>query len=84
MTSLTSPSTARRSTEPPPGRDAPGRARGWLGDAVSAWSAYGLTVFAALMVVAWWRARRSGATAALAALAGTGGGRGGVRAERQY
>ncbi|MCQ4211395.1 phosphatase PAP2 family protein [Streptomyces longispororuber] len=44
-------------------------APGWLDDAVSAWSAYGLAVFAALMVVAWWRARRSGPTAALAALA---------------
>ncbi|MFJ9041905.1 phosphatase PAP2 family protein [Streptomyces sp. NPDC102406] len=44
-------------------------APGWLDSAVSAWSAYGLAVFAVLMVAAWWRARRTSATAALAALA---------------
>lgn len=41
----------------------------WLDDSVSAWSTYGLGVFAALMLLAWWRARRSSAPAALAALA---------------
>ncbi|MFG2652046.1 phosphatase PAP2 family protein [Streptomyces sp. NPDC048436] len=44
-------------------------APGWLDGAVSAWSTYGLMVFAVLMVVAWWRARRASATAAVAALA---------------
>ncbi|MGW0765662.1 phosphatase PAP2 family protein [Streptomyces sp. NPDC002676] len=42
---------------------------GWLDDLIAAWSAYGLAVFALLMVVGWWRARRAGADAALAALA---------------
>jgi membrane-associated phospholipid phosphatase len=41
----------------------------WLDDTVSAWSTYGLVVFAVLMVVAWWRARRVGAEAAMTALA---------------
>ncbi|MGW2614920.1 phosphatase PAP2 family protein [Streptomyces sp. NPDC001500] len=41
----------------------------WLDDTVSAWSAYGLALFAVLMSVGWWRARRSGATAAVTALA---------------
>jgi undecaprenyl-diphosphatase len=44
-------------------------APGWLDSVVSAWSAYGLAVFAVLMVAAWWRARRTSATAAFAALA---------------
>ncbi|MGW0883505.1 phosphatase PAP2 family protein [Streptomyces sp. NPDC002671] len=42
---------------------------GWLDDLVAAWSAYGLAVFALLMVAGWWRARRAGADAAFAALA---------------
>jgi membrane-associated phospholipid phosphatase len=41
----------------------------WLGDAVSAWSTYGLGLFAVLMAVGWWRARRVGATASVMALA---------------
>jgi undecaprenyl-diphosphatase len=41
---------------------------GALDDAVAMWSAYGLGVFALLMVVGWWRARRSGATRAMVAL----------------
>ncbi|MFG2729201.1 phosphatase PAP2 family protein [Streptomyces canus] len=45
------------------------RSPGWLDDVVSAWSTYGLAVFAALVAVAWWRARRVSATAALIALA---------------
>ncbi|MDX3802546.1 phosphatase PAP2 family protein [Streptomyces sp. AK04-3B] len=45
------------------------RSPGWLDDVVAAWSTYGLAVFAALMAVAWWRARRVSATAALIALA---------------
>jgi undecaprenyl-diphosphatase len=45
------------------------RAPGWLDDVVSAWSTYGLVVFAVLMLVGWWRARRVGAEAAVTALA---------------
>ncbi|MFJ6846677.1 phosphatase PAP2 family protein [Streptomyces griseoluteus] len=41
----------------------------WLDDAVSAWSAYGLVLFAVLMAVGWWRARRVGAAASVTALA---------------
>jgi undecaprenyl-diphosphatase len=41
----------------------------WLDDVVAAWSTYGLAVFAALMAVAWWRARRVGPAAAVTALA---------------
>ena len=41
----------------------------WLDDAVSVWSTYGLALFAVLMVVGWWRARRVGATTAVTALA---------------
>ncbi|MGJ5748883.1 undecaprenyl-diphosphatase [Streptomyces puniciscabiei] len=37
---------------------------GWLDDTVSAWSTYGLAVFAVLAAVGWWRARRSGVVAA--------------------
>ncbi|WP_442811482.1 phosphatase PAP2 family protein [Streptomyces sp. NBC_01288] len=44
-------------------------APGWLDSAVSAWSTYGLVVFAVLMVMGWWRARRVGAEAAVTALA---------------
>ncbi|MFE7931795.1 phosphatase PAP2 family protein [Streptomyces sp. NPDC057456] len=41
----------------------------WLDDMVSAWSTYGLTLFAVLMAIGWWRARRLGATASMTALA---------------
>ncbi|MGW7530440.1 phosphatase PAP2 family protein [Streptomyces sp. NPDC054783] len=41
---------------------------GWLDDTVSAWSTYGLAVFAVLAAVGWWRARREGAVAAVSAL----------------
>ncbi|MFF3872754.1 phosphatase PAP2 family protein [Streptomyces sp. NPDC001978] len=41
----------------------------WLDDSVTFWSAYGLALFAVLMTVGWWRARRVSATAALTALA---------------
>lgn len=41
----------------------------WLDDAVSAWSTYGLGLFAVLMVIGWWRSRRVGATTSLIALA---------------
>ncbi|MFF4703013.1 phosphatase PAP2 family protein [Streptomyces sp. NPDC001288] len=41
----------------------------WLNDSVSAWSTYGLAVFAVFMVIAWWSARRVGATASVTALA---------------
>lgn len=49
--------------------DSAQHAPGWLDSAVSAWSTYGLVVFAVLMVVGWWRARRVGAEAAVTALA---------------
>nr|WSY57607.1 phosphatase PAP2 family protein [Streptomyces sp. NBC_00886] len=49
--------------------DSARHAPGWLDGAVSAWSTYGLVVFAVLMVVGWWRARRVGAEAAVTALA---------------
>jgi undecaprenyl-diphosphatase len=45
------------------------RSPAWLDDAVSAWSTYGLALFATLMAVGWWRARRVGATASVTALA---------------
>ncbi|MFD9392276.1 phosphatase PAP2 family protein [Streptomyces sp. NPDC060000] len=41
----------------------------WLDDAVSAWSTYGLALFAVLMTIGWWHARRRGATASVTALA---------------
>ncbi|MEU5635482.1 phosphatase PAP2 family protein [Streptomyces rishiriensis] len=44
-------------------------APGWLDGAVSAWSTYGLALFAALMAYGWWRARRAGAAASVTALA---------------
>ncbi|MFG2638360.1 phosphatase PAP2 family protein [Streptomyces sp. NPDC048362] len=44
-------------------------APGWLDDMVSLWSTYGLAVFAVLMVLGWWRARRTGAAHAVTALA---------------
>ncbi|MFF0431684.1 phosphatase PAP2 family protein [Streptomyces sp. NPDC004327] len=45
------------------------RAPGWLDDVISAWSTYGLAVFAALMLIAWWRARRAGTAVVVNALA---------------
>ncbi|MFE2101156.1 phosphatase PAP2 family protein [Streptomyces sp. NPDC059468] len=45
------------------------RAPDRLDDVVTVWSTYGLAVFALLMVVGWWRARRVDATAGLTALA---------------
>src|SRR5437660_2534364 len=45
------------------------RSPSWLDSLVSAWSTYGLAVFALLMVVGWWRSRRVSAPAALVALA---------------
>ncbi|GGS63207.1 phosphatase PAP2 family protein [Streptomyces cinerochromogenes] len=42
---------------------------GPLDTTIEAWSAYGLALFALLMVLAWWRARRTGAPEALTALA---------------
>ncbi|MGW5475180.1 phosphatase PAP2 family protein [Streptomyces sp. NPDC004008] len=45
------------------------RAPSWLDSLVSAWSTYGLGVFAVLMLAAWWRARRAGPGSALVALA---------------
>lgn len=44
------------------------RAPSWLDGLVTAWSTYGLALFAVLMVVAWWRARAS-AEAARTAMA---------------
>lgn len=41
----------------------------WLDDTVSAWSTCGLALFAVLMAVGWWRARRVDATASVTALA---------------
>lgn len=45
------------------------RSPGWLDSAVSAWSTYGLGVFAVLMVMGWWQVRRVSSAAALTALA---------------
>ncbi|MEU2926867.1 phosphatase PAP2 family protein [Streptomyces sp. NPDC007251] len=45
------------------------RSPGWLDDTIAVWSAYGLAVFALLMLAGWWRARRDGAGAAMTALA---------------
>ncbi|MEU6223772.1 phosphatase PAP2 family protein [Streptomyces sp. NPDC047042] len=41
----------------------------WLNDTVAAWSTYGLALFAVLMAVGWWQARRVGAAASVTALA---------------
>ncbi|MEV6806242.1 phosphatase PAP2 family protein [Streptomyces sp. NPDC051132] len=46
-----------------------GRSPAWLDTTIGWWSAYGLAVFALFMVLAWWRARRTGAGPALTALA---------------
>ncbi len=45
------------------------RAPSWLDSLISAWSTYGLGLFAVLMIVGWWQARRTGSGAALVALA---------------
>lgn len=45
------------------------RTPGWLNDAIAAWSLYGLSLFAVLMVAAWWGARRTGSPSAVTALA---------------
>ncbi|MFE3286858.1 hypothetical protein ACFXJJ_27645, partial [Streptomyces sp. NPDC059233] len=45
------------------------RAPGWVDGLITGWSDYGLGVFALLMLVAWWRARRAGTPAAVTALA---------------
>jgi undecaprenyl-diphosphatase len=45
------------------------RSPGWLDSAVSFFSTYGLAVFAALLVAAWWRARAAGPTKTAIALA---------------
>lgn len=44
-------------------------APGWLDTLISAWSTYGLALFALLMVAGWWRARRAGAPEVVTALA---------------
>ncbi|WP_020119303.1 phosphatase PAP2 family protein [Streptomyces canus] len=44
------------------------RSPAWLDELVSAWSTYGLALFAVLMVVGWWRARHVGSRAAVIAL----------------
>ncbi|MGW4646340.1 phosphatase PAP2 family protein [Kitasatospora sp. NPDC004289] len=40
-----------------------------VGETVAAWSAYGLVVFAVLMLIGWWRARRAAAPVMAVALA---------------
>ncbi|MFJ6434263.1 phosphatase PAP2 family protein [Streptomyces sp. NPDC091416] len=45
------------------------RAPGWVDSLITDWSAYGLGVFALLMLVAWWQARRAGTPAVVTALA---------------
>ncbi|MFF7641929.1 phosphatase PAP2 family protein [Streptomyces canus] len=44
------------------------RSPAWLDGLVSAWSTYGLALFAVLMVVGWWRARHVGSREAVIAL----------------
>ncbi|MFF4259366.1 phosphatase PAP2 family protein [Streptomyces sp. NPDC001663] len=44
------------------------RAPTWLNDTVLAWSTYGLALFALLMAIGWWRARRASAIASVTAL----------------
>jgi len=41
----------------------------WLNDTMTAWSTYGLALFAVLMAACWWRARRTSAAAAVTSLA---------------
>lgn len=43
------------------------RATGWLHPVIYAWASYGIVVFAALMVLGWWRARRRADPAVMAA-----------------
>ncbi|ATZ22992.1 phosphatase PAP2 family protein [Streptomyces lavendulae] len=45
------------------------RTPSWLNDAIGAWSLYGLSLFAVLMLAAWWGARRAGSPSAVTALA---------------
>lgn len=45
------------------------RTPGWVDGLVLAWSTYGLALFALLMLVAWWQARRKADPAAVVALA---------------
>ncbi|MEU6220958.1 phosphatase PAP2 family protein [Streptomyces sp. NPDC047022] len=45
------------------------RSPAWLDSLISAWSSYGLGLFAVLMTIGWWRARRRGSGPALVALA---------------
>ncbi|MFE6847635.1 phosphatase PAP2 family protein [Streptomyces sp. NPDC057686] len=45
------------------------RAPGWLDTLISAWSGYGLALFALLMLAGWWQARRAGTPAVVTALA---------------
>ncbi|MFJ6570744.1 phosphatase PAP2 family protein [Streptomyces sp. NPDC091292] len=45
------------------------RSPSWLDGVISAWSTYGLAVFAVLIVAAWWRARRQNTSVAVRALA---------------
>lgn len=49
--------------------DLAGRAPHWLDALVSAWSTYGLGLFAVFMLAAWWRARPGGARRMAMALA---------------
>ncbi|MFB7110733.1 phosphatase PAP2 family protein [Streptomyces sp. NPDC056190] len=44
------------------------RSPAWWDDMVTAWSAYGLAVFAVLMLAVWWRSRRVDAGTAVTAL----------------
>ena len=43
------------------------RSTGWLQPVVSAWATYGIAVFAVLMLLGWWRARRRTDPAVMAA-----------------
>ena len=43
------------------------RSTGWLRPVVSAWATYGIAVFAVLMLLGWWRARRRTDPAVMAA-----------------
>ncbi|MFF7969682.1 phosphatase PAP2 family protein [Streptomyces sp. NPDC007903] len=49
--------------------DAAHHAPSWLDSLVSDYSTYGLALFAVLMLIGWWRARRQGAAQAVKALA---------------
>lgn len=43
------------------------RSTGWLHPVISAWATYGIAVFAVLMLLGWWRARRRDDPAVMAA-----------------